>query len=87
MTASVVVILKKVTWEDVESCDPALRSERSIIRLWLTFAVFVPWLSVPSIPLDFFLSENKASTQMLQFCAFAHPTVSQSHGVKQHLML
>jgi hypothetical protein len=34
--------------------------------------MFAPWIAVPSIPLDFLLAENKFTTQMLQFCAFAH---------------
>lgn len=71
MTVSVVIVLKGVDHEN-DVCDQSLRGERSIIQLWITFATIVPWLSLPSIPLDFFLAENKYATQMLQFCSYAH---------------
>ena len=48
-----------------------MRLERSIIGLFITYAIFVAALQIPAIPLDFYLAENKYSVLMQKFCRFA----------------
>jgi hypothetical protein len=58
VSIAVLVMLKKVTFAS-DVCEDELRSVRSIIRLWIGFAIVTLWLSIPAIPLEFILAENK----------------------------